>query len=105
MLRLEGFSVRTAMTAELGLQEAQAFRPDAIILDLRMPVVDGLEFLRRLRQGEHQRGTPVAIVTGDIFMEKSVAAELKQLGAQIKYKPLWLADLVGLARNLVKVTH
>ena len=43
--------------------------------------------------------------TGDIFMDKSVAAELKRLGAEIKYKPLWLPDLVGLARTLIKVVH
>jgi len=105
MLRLEGFNVRTAINAETGLLEAQASRPDAIILDLRMPLVDGLEFLRRLRASDQQRDTPVAIVTGDIFLENEVSDELKRLGAQIKYKPLWLHDLVGLARNLVKVIH
>ena len=49
MLRLEGYQVRTAMNAETGLREAEHSRPDAIILDLRMPLVDGLGFLRRLR--------------------------------------------------------
>ena len=28
-----------------------------------------------------------------------------QLGAELRFKPLWLEDLVGLARNLLKVTH
>src|SRR5437764_13220265 len=49
MLRLEGYQVRTAVSAEKGLQEAEQSHPDAIILDLRMPLVDGLGFLRRLR--------------------------------------------------------
>ena len=49
MLRLEGYDVRTAMNAETGLIEAEQCHPDAIILDLRMPLVDGLGFLRRLR--------------------------------------------------------
>jgi two-component system, OmpR family, response regulator len=105
MLRLEGFDVRTAMTAETGLREAEDARPDAIILDLRMPLVDGLGFLRRLREQKHQRDTPVAIVTGDYFLDDSVSAELRQLGAELKFKPLWLEDLVGLARTLLKVTH
>src|SRR5256885_17157885 len=48
MLRLEGYQVRTAVSAETGLREAEDSRPDAIILDLRMPLVDGLGFLRRL---------------------------------------------------------
>jgi two-component system, OmpR family, response regulator len=102
MLRLEGYQVRTAVTAETGLQEAQTSAPDAIILDLRMPLVDGLGFLRRLRAQDHQRMTPVAIVTGDYFLDDSVSAELRELGAELRFKPLWLEDLVGLARNLLQ---
>jgi len=105
MLRLEGYQVRTAVNAEKGLQEADLSRPDAIILDLRMPLVDGLGFLRRLRARDDQRSTPVAIVTGDYFLEDSVSTELRELGAQLRFKPLWLEDLVGLARNLLRVTH
>jgi DNA-binding response OmpR family regulator len=105
MLKLEGFEVRTAMNAENGLVQAHEARPDAIILDLRMPLVDGLGFLRRLRAQDEQRQTPVAIVTGDYFLDDNVSAEIRQLGAELKFKPLWLEDLVGLARTLLKVTH
>ena len=105
MLRLEGYQVRTAVSAETGLADAEANPPDAIILDLRMPLVDGLGFLRRLRAHDHQRDTPVAIVTGDYFLDDSVSNELQELGAELRFKPLWLEDLVGLAHNLLKVTH
>jgi len=105
MLRMEGFAVRTAISAETGLLEAAATPPDAIILDLRMPLLDGLGFLRRLRQTEGSRVTPVAIVTGDYFLEDDLSAELQALGAELRFKPLWLEDLVRLARNLIKVTH
>jgi DNA-binding response OmpR family regulator len=105
MLELEGYAVRTAMNAENGLREAAEHHPDAIILDLRMPLMDGLGFLRRLRAFDEQRNVPVAIVTGDYFMDDRVSNELKQLGAELKFKPLWLEDLVGLARTLLRVTH
>ncbi len=105
MLRLEGFDVRTALNGEMGLREASRSRPDAIILDLRMPLVDGLGFLRRLRADDEQRDVPVAIVTGDYFLDDDIATELRQLGAEVKFKPLWLEDLVGLARDLLKVTN
>src|SRR5436190_17909280 len=72
MLRLEGFDVRTALNGELGLLEATQSRPDAIILDLRMPLVDGLRFLRRLRADSEQCHVPVAIVTGDYFLEDEI---------------------------------
>ena len=105
MLRLEGYQVRTAVNAETGLREAELSHPDAIILDLRMPLLDGLGFLRRLRAHDDQRLVPVAIVTGDYFLDDAVSTELRELGAELRFKPLWLEDLVGLARNLLKVTH
>ena len=107
MLTLQGFQVRTAFNAESGLRAASESHPNAIILDLRMPLVDGLGFLRQLRSQDNQRvaPTPVAIVTGDYFLDDAVAAELRQLGAELRFKPLWLDDLVGLARNLLRVTH
>jgi len=107
MLRLEGYQVRTAVSAETGLREAEHSHPDAIILDLRMPLVDGLGFLRQLRSHDDQRKTPVAIVTGDYFLDEAIATELQELGAELRFKPLWLEDLVGLARNLLqsKVIH
>jgi DNA-binding response OmpR family regulator len=105
MLRLEGYQVRTAINAENGLRLADESRPDAIILDLRMPLVDGLGFLRRLRAKDAQRTTPVAIVTGDYLLEDEVSSELKELGAELRFKPMWLEDLVSLARNLLGATH
>ena len=101
MLKLEGFSVATALNAEVGLALAETVRPDAIILDMRMPITNGLQFLRQVRARPHLVEVPVAIVTGDYFMPDAVQYELKSLGASIRFKPLWLEDLVALARTLV----
>ncbi len=102
ILTLEGYDVRTAATAESGLREIEAAHPDAIILDLRMPFINGLGMLYRLRAGEPHRHTPVVIVTGDQCLEDSVIDELRDLGAEIRFKPLWLEDLVDVARSLVQ---
>ena len=101
MLRLEGYQVRTAVSAEVGLQVAEEIRPDAIILDLRMPLIDGLGFLRRLRTQIGHRSTPVAVVTGDYFLDDAVSSELRELGAEVRFKPMWLEDLISLTRNLL----
>lgn len=105
MLRAEGYAVRTAGTAEVGLRDAIDAPPDAIILDLRMPLVDGLGFLRRLRSSAPDRHTPVAVVTGDYFLDDTVSAEIQQLGAELRFKPLWFEDLVDLAQSLLGVRH
>jgi DNA-binding response OmpR family regulator len=105
MLKLEGYQVRTAVNAQKGLEEAEQGSPDAIILDLRMPLVDGLGFLRRLRTFEQHSATPVAIVTGDYFLDDAISTELRELGAELRYKPMFLEDIVALARHLLKVTN
>jgi DNA-binding response OmpR family regulator len=101
MLKLEGFSVATALNAEAGLELADAVRPQAIILDMRMPITNGLQFLRSIRSKPHLVDIPVAIVTGDYFLPDPIQHELKALGASLRFKPLWLEDLVALAKALV----
>ena len=101
MLKLEGFSVATALDAAAGLELAENMRPDAIILDMRMPLTNGLQFLRQVRSKPHLMEVPVAIVTGDYFLSDALQQEVKLLGASLRYKPLWLEDLVALARTLV----
>jgi DNA-binding response OmpR family regulator len=103
MLRLEGHQVKTAADAEAGLALAYSYEPDAIIVDLRMPYVDGLGFVQRLRAQERAQRTPVAIVTGDYWLDESVTNELTELGARIHFKPLWLEDLVRVANGLLRV--
>lgn len=101
MLKLEGFGVATALSAEAGLELADSVHPHAIILDMRMPITNGLQFLRLVRSKPHLVEIPVAIVTGDYFLPESIQHELKSLGASIRFKPLWLEDLIALAKTLV----
>jgi DNA-binding response OmpR family regulator len=101
VLRLEGHEVRTALDAEAGLREARSETPDAIIVDLRMPLINGLGFLYRLRAQEQYQDTPVAIVTGDYGLDDAIARELDELGAELRFKPLWFEDLIDLAHTLL----
>jgi two-component system response regulator MprA len=101
MLKLEGYSVATALDPAAGLELADNLQPDAIILDMRMPLINGLQFLRQVRQRPHLVEVPVAIVTGDYFLPDALQLELKTLGAALRFKPMWLEDLVALAQTLV----
>ena len=103
MLKLEGFGVATALSAEAGLELASVVHPDAIILDMRMPITNGLQFLRLIRTKPRLAAIPVAIVTGDYFLSEPVQHELRSLGASIRFKPLWLEDLIALAKTLINV--
>lgn len=101
MLRLEGYEVATALDPEKGLALAGTLLPNAIILDMRMPIINGLQFLRKVRATPALADVPVAIVTGDYFMGEPVMNELRALGAAVRFKPLWLEDLVALARGMM----
>ena len=101
ILKLEGFQVATAVSADAGLELANNIRPDGILLDMRMPITSGLQFLRMVRSKPHLVDVPVAIVTGDYFLSDPIQNELKSLGAAVRFKPMWLEDLVALARTLV----
>ena len=101
MLRLKGYVVNTVANPQDGLKKAELHRPDAIILDFRMPLIDGLGFLRSLRMLDYHRDTPVAIVTGDYFLDDAITNEVRELGGMVLFKPLWLEQLVDLARTLL----
>ena len=103
MLRLEGFEVWAAHSADEGLGLAQTHRPHAVILDLRMPLTSGLQVLRALRAIPGLQQTPVTIVTGDYYLAEAQATEIRALGADVRFKPLWLDELVTLARDMLQI--
>jgi DNA-binding response OmpR family regulator len=102
MLVDQGYVVRAVSTVEDGLMEADSLRPDAVLLDLHLPLSDGLEYLRRLRAIPQKQPVPVAILTGDYFMDDDVARELQELGARIHFKPVWEDDLHRIVEGLIK---
>ena len=64
LLDLAGFESRVCLSGADALVTAAEFRPDACILDLSMPGLDGCELARRLRAWSHPRPIPLVAVTG-----------------------------------------
>ena len=100
-LSLEGYDVRVAVSPLAGLQEVVETPPDVILLDLRMPFVNGIGFLYRLRAQTAHRHTPVAIITGDSCIDDPAMTELHGLDAEVCFKPMWIDEVVALTRNLL----
>lgn len=101
MLIEDGYRVVTAPSVEAGLKHATEEQPDALLLDFHMPIADGLECLRRLRTALQGVTVPVAILTGDYFLDEEVAGQLRDLNARIHFKPLWEDDLRRVVRELL----
>ena len=70
VLSNNGFRVEVAENGAEALHVAEHRRPDLIILDLRMPEMDGLEVMRRIRE---RMTTPVILLTGQSMNESKVA--------------------------------
>jgi signal transduction histidine kinase/DNA-binding response OmpR family regulator len=62
-LRDAGLQVRAVQNGEEALRAVEEEAPDAVILDLRMPVMDGFTFLDRLRETPYNSGLPVVVLT------------------------------------------
>ena len=63
-LRDAGLDVIQARNGMEALRRVEEDAPDAVLLDLTMPVMDGMTFLERLRRSRYQAGLPVIVLTG-----------------------------------------
>lgn len=63
LLEMRGFSVVEAPDGEQTLKQIERTKPDILLLDLNMPVLDGVETLKRIRQDPLLAGLPVLAVT------------------------------------------
>lgn len=66
------FKVLQALNGLQGLQIFESEQPDLVICDLRMPQIDGLELIRRIRQTASE--TPIIVLSGAGVMSDAVEA-------------------------------
>ena len=100
-LREGGYSVETAADAFKGMGKIPDFSPDLVLTDLKMPGMDGLELLRKLRSNGND--TAVVLTTAFADVETAVMA-LKEGAADYLTKPLDLTELsVVVAREMERV--
>lgn len=78
-LELDGYSVDIAGDGLVALEKARTSHPDIIFLDIRLPKMDGLEVLRKLRAQEKTRNIPVIILSN--YDEEDLVARGLRLGA------------------------
>ena len=101
MLTTRGYVVRVARDADAGFAAIADSAPSAVVLDLHLPTMTGLDVLRRLRGDGLNDRLPVALVTGDYLIDERVADEIAALGAKLFFKPLWEDDLVEIVEGLI----
>ena len=70
-LSMAGFAVQTASDGAAALAQAAAATPDAIVLDLMLPVLDGFEVLRRVRADASLTHVPVIVFSNSYTSERT----------------------------------
>lgn len=100
MLTARGHRVRIVGDAEAALREVEREAPEVALVDLHLPLADGVDFIRRVRSRARLGGLAMALVTGDYFIDDRVTDELQSLGVPLHFKPLWEEDVVRIVETL-----
>ncbi|WP_435881185.1 response regulator transcription factor [Streptosporangium subroseum] len=98
-LRYEGWEVRSAGDGLSAVRAARDFRPDAVVLDVMLPDIDGLEVLRRLRAETPE--VPVLFLTAKDSLEDRITG-LTAGGDDYVTKPFSLEEVVARLRGLMR---
>lgn len=99
ILTKEGYQVQRAADGPQALDAAPAFRPDAVLLDLQLPGLSGLEVLRRLRADPANARLVVLVLTASSF-EVPPAAVLEAGADAHCTKPIAPSTLLRKLREL-----
>ncbi len=101
-LRMEGWEVRTASSGLEALQVARDFEPDALVLDIMMPDLDGMSVLRRLRESGNL--VPVLFLTAKDAVGDRIAG-LTAGGDDYVTKPFSLEEVIARLRAIIRRTR
>ncbi len=99
VLRYEGWEVRTAVDGASAVRTARQFKPDAVVLDVMLPDISGLEVLRRLRA--EQPGVCVLFLTARDAVEDRVAG-ITAGGDDYVTKPFSLEEVLARLRGMLR---
>jgi len=98
-----GYRVLEAANGAEAVNLAKAYRPDLILLDIKMPVADGITALRELRQDKDTRDTAVIMMTASPGLAEASQSTTRTLGvAALLRKPFTAEELVKVIQESLK---
>lgn len=105
MLKSEGFTVLEAGNGEEGLTMALESRPDLLVIDIVMPVMDGISMLKKLREDSWGKNADAILLT-NLPYDKKAQEGFEQGVFEYLIKSDWsIADIVGKVKERVKTKH
>ena len=104
ILVAEGYEVRAAINGELALHSAKMDPPDLILLDIRMPGMDGFEVCAHLKKMEHTRDIPVIFVSAFSAIEE-ILKGFEKGAVDYVTKPFHREELLARVRTHLELNH
>ncbi|NLF95813.1 MAG: PAS domain S-box protein [Candidatus Riflebacteria bacterium] len=97
LLKPLGFEIREATNGKEALEIFEEWSPDAVLMDMRMPVMDGYEATRRIKASEKGHVTPVIAVTASAFKDSEDLVRATGVSAYLRkpFRPEELWDALG----------
>ena len=99
-----GFEVREAVDGAEALAVFDAWAPDLVLMDMRMPVMDGFEATRRIKMSARGRETPVVAVTASAFDDDEVKILSSGADAFVR-KPFQWEELFETIARVIPVEY
>jgi putative two-component system response regulator len=101
-LTSRGFQVEEAVNGEEALRKVRQVDPDLVLLDVRMPRVDGLQACRELKQDPRTQLTPIVLLTALAAVDDRVAG-IEAGADDFLSKPFHQAELLARVRSLIRL--
>ncbi len=92
-LKLEKFSVFEAKNGKEGLEVTKSKKPDLILLDIQMPIMDGLTYLKKLRSEKWGENIPVIMLT-NLSENEKIAEAVRYNASEYLVKTDWKMEEV-----------
>jgi len=99
-LKKEGYEVICKGNGEEALEVIKAEKPDLILLDIMMPVMDGYVVLRRVKEDENLKGIPVVMLTARA-QERDVVKGIDLGADDYIIKPFHPAELLARVKRIL----
>lgn len=100
ILTFGGYDVVEAENGRAGVSAARATRPDLVLMDIAMPVMDGWEAVRRLKADEDTRTIPVCALSAHVVQPFGAESEATGFDRLLE-KPILPRDLLAVVREWI----
>ncbi len=98
ILELNGYEASSAENGLQGISVFYSFKPDFVLCDIMMPVLDGYGFLEKIKSDINSRNVPIVFLSAKVELEEHELA-LSKGATEYMMKPFKISDLINVIQS------